>query len=139
MRMSERQWRTLSLVERIGRGEITVSEAAASLGRSERQMQRIRKRVSTGGAEALVHGNTGRAPGNKVSDEVRRRIVELRREKYEGFNDHHFTDKLDGVEGISLPRETVRRILRDAGFAHLAFDVRPSIARVASGGRRRAR
>ena len=116
MRMSERQWRTLSLVERIGRGEITVSEAAASLGRSERQMQRIRKRVSTGGAEALVHGNTGRAPGNKVSDEVRRRIVELRREKYEGFNDHHFTDKLDAVEGISLPRETVRRILRDAGL-----------------------
>lgn len=116
MRMSERQWRTLSLVERLGRGEITVSEAAASLGRSERQMQRIRKRVLTGGAEALVHGNTGRSPGNKVPDDLRRRIVELRREKYEGFNDHHFTDKLDEVEGVSLPRETVRRILRDAGL-----------------------
>ncbi|MBZ0234610.1 MAG: ISNCY family transposase [Deltaproteobacteria bacterium] len=115
MKMSERQWRTMSLIERIGRGEITVSEAAASLGRSERQMQRILKRVSTGGAEALVHGNTGRAPGNKVSDEVRQHVVELRREKYEGFNDHHFTDKLHTVEGITLPRETVRRILRDAG------------------------
>ncbi len=116
MRMSERQWRTVNLVERIGRGEITVSEAAASLGRSERQMQRIRKRVLAGGAEALVHGNTGRAPENKVSDEIRRRIVELRRERYEGFNDHHFTDKLDEVEGIKFPRETVRRILRAAGL-----------------------
>jgi DNA-binding Lrp family transcriptional regulator len=116
MRMSERQWRTLSLVERIGRGEITVSEAAASLGRSERQMQRIRKRIVERGEAGLVHGNAGRAPKHKVGEDVRARIVELRRRKYEGFNDHHFTEKLAAVEGIELPRETVRRILRVAGL-----------------------
>ena len=115
--MSERQWRTWSLVERIGRGEITVSEAAASLGRSDRQMQRIRKRIAELGEAGLVHGNAGRAPKHKVAADVRARIVALRREKYEGFNDHHFTEKLAGVEGIALPRETVRRILRTAGLA----------------------
>lgn len=117
MRMSERQWRTLSLVERIERGEITVSEAAASLELSVRQMQRIRKRVAQRGAEALVHGNTGRSPSHKVNAELRARIVELRQGRYVGFNDHHFTDMLREAEGIDVPRETVRRILRAAGLA----------------------
>src|SRR4026207_1891861 len=40
----------------------------------------------------------------------------LRRGKYEGFNDQHFTEKLAEVEGLRLSRETVRRILREAGI-----------------------
>jgi len=36
----------------------------------------------------------------------------LRRGKYEGFNDQHFTEKLVEVEGLELARETVRRIPR---------------------------
>jgi hypothetical protein len=36
MQMSRRQWRTLDLVERIERGELTVGEAALALGRSRR-------------------------------------------------------------------------------------------------------
>jgi len=76
MQMSQRQWRTLSLVERIARGEITISEAGASLGRSERQMQRICRRVSERGPEGLVHGNKRRPPKHKVGDEARRRFCE---------------------------------------------------------------
>lgn len=116
MRMSERQWRTLSLVERLERGEITLSEAAASLGRSERQMRRIRNRIYEQGQAGVVHGNTGRAPKHKTSEEIRERVVVLRREKYAGFNDHHFAEKLVEVEGIELTRETVRRLLRAAGL-----------------------
>jgi hypothetical protein len=41
----------------------------------------------------------------------------LRRGKYDGFNDQHFTEKLVEVEGLGLTRETVRRILRGAGVA----------------------
>jgi hypothetical protein len=79
-------------------------------------MQRIRKRVAERGAEGVVHGNTGRSPSHKVSAELRARIVELRRGRYDGFNDHHFTDMLRELESIDLPRETVRRILRAAGL-----------------------
>lgn len=42
--------------------------------------------------------------------------MELRRGKYAGFNDQHFTEKLVEVEGLELSRETVRRILREAGI-----------------------
>jgi hypothetical protein len=43
-------------------------------------------------------------------------VVMLRRGKYDGFNDQHFTEKLAEVEGLVLSRETVRRILREAGL-----------------------
>ena len=46
MLMSERQWRVLSLLERLDRGEVTVGEVAASLKRSRRQVQRLRKRLA---------------------------------------------------------------------------------------------
>ena len=44
--MSERQWRVLSLLERLNRGEVTVGEVAASLKGSRRQVQRMRKRIA---------------------------------------------------------------------------------------------
>ena len=62
MLMSERQWRILSLLERLDRGEVTVGEVAASLKRSRRQVQRMRKRLAGKGAAGLVHGNAGRRP-----------------------------------------------------------------------------
>jgi DNA-binding Lrp family transcriptional regulator len=62
MLMSERQWRILSLLERLGRGEVTVGEVAASVGRSARQVQRMRKQLADKGAAGLVHGDAGRSP-----------------------------------------------------------------------------
>lgn len=45
---------------------------------------------------------------------MRERVIRLRKEKYIGFNDHHFTEKLTEVEGIAVSRETVRKWLRKA-------------------------
>jgi hypothetical protein len=43
-------------------------------------------------------------------------VVELRLDKYLGFNDQHFTEKLADKEGLVLSRPTVRRMLRAAGI-----------------------
>jgi hypothetical protein len=61
---------------------------------------------------AVVHGNGGRAPSNKLSDELRTQIVELRRTKYAGFNDQYFTEKLLSEERVSASRATIQRLLR---------------------------
>jgi transposase len=105
----------LSLLERLGRGEVMVGEVAAALGRSTRQVQRMRKRFTSNGAGGLAHGNAGRSPKHRTSQKVREQVLALRRGKYDGFNDQHFTEKLVEVEGLPLSRETVRRILRSAG------------------------
>ncbi len=114
--MSQRQWRKLDVVERIERGELTICEGAQVLGLSRRQVQRLRKKVRLLGAKGVLHGNAGRTPKHKTAALVAGRVVELRREKYAGFNDQHFTEKLAEVEGLKLSRQTVRRLLRKAGI-----------------------
>ena len=47
---------------------------------------------------------------------MRRSILRLARTTYAGFNDHHLCEKLCEVEGFSLSRETLRRLLRQAGL-----------------------
>jgi len=114
--MSVDQWRTLDVVERIERGEMTIAEGATALGLSKRQMKRIRKRVRAEGHQGVVHKNTGRPPIHKTPDAIASRVIALRLEKYIGFNDQHFLEKLVEFEGIDLSRSTVGRILRRAGI-----------------------
>ena len=47
---------------------------------------------------------------------MRRSVLRLARTTYAGFNDHHLCEKLCEVEGFSLSRETLRRLLRQAGL-----------------------
>lgn len=47
---------------------------------------------------------------------MRARILHLARTRYTGFNDHHLCEKLCEIEGFSLGRETLRRLLRSAGL-----------------------
>ena len=49
--------------------------------------------ISEGGCPGIVHGNRGRPSTHKVKEKIERRIVELARGRYRGFNDHHLTEK----------------------------------------------
>jgi hypothetical protein len=114
--MSRRDWDRLDVIKRVARGDLTVGEAAQILAVTPRRLLALRKAVGQQGARALVHGNTGRSPANRLGDEVREQLVELARKKYAGFNDQHFTEKLVEVEHISVSRQSVQRILRAAGI-----------------------
>src|SRR4026208_1695968 len=105
----------LDVIQREYRSELTVVEAARTLGLSERQCYRIKARVGQAGAKGVVHGNRGRPCKQKTKEKIVRRVVELARGKYQGFNDHHLTEKLKEQEQIELSREKVRRILRAQG------------------------
>ena len=115
--MSIRQWKRWDAVERVGKSELTMAEAAQVVGLSERQWRRVCRAVDDRGMQALVHGNRDRAPPNGTDEEVRQYVAELMRTTYVGFNDTHFTEKLLEEEGIILSRQTVQRVLRSAGVA----------------------
>ena len=107
----------LDVIQRVYRSELTVIEAALVMGLSERQCYRIKARVGKTGAKGVVHGNRGRPCKRKTKEKTVRRVLELARGKYQGFNDHHLTEKLEEQEQIELSREKVRRILRAHGIA----------------------
>lgn len=94
-----------------------MGKAALLLGISERQCYRIKRRVSKEGVRGVIHRNRGRPCKRKVKEKTVRRVVELARGKYQGFNDHHLTEKLKEEENVELSRESVRRILRSHGVA----------------------
>ena len=114
--MSEKQWKRLDAVKRVKGGLLTAAVAAVMLGLSERHVYNLCRAVAERGARGVVHGNTGCAPPNQLGEEVRKRILKLMRGKYAGFNDQHFTEKLNEVEKVDVSRATVQRLLRAAGI-----------------------
>lgn len=115
--LTMRDEKRLDVIQRVYRSELTVGQAALVLGLSERQCYRVKARVNKAGAKGVIHGNRGRSSKRKLKDKTVRRVLELARGKYQGFNDHHLTEKLKEHESISLSRERVRRLLRAEGIA----------------------
>ena len=103
--LTMRDEKRLDVIQRVYRSELTVGQAALVLGLSERQCYRVKARVSKAGAKGVVHGNRGRPCKRKIKEKTVKRIVELARGKYQGFNDHHLTEKLKEQEQIELSRE----------------------------------
>ena len=97
-------------------GKITLKEASEKIGVSYRQAKRIRKAVKLRGSQGVIHGNTGRAPSNKIAEVLRQQVLRLSRERYWDLNDTHFSEKLREQEKIELSRETIRKIRREAAI-----------------------
>lgn len=114
--LTMRDEQRLDVIQRVLRRELTVVQAALVMGVSERQCYRIKARVDKAGAKGVVHGNRGRPCKRKTTEKMVRRVVQLARGKYQGFNDHHLTEKLKEQEEIELSREKVRRVLRANGI-----------------------
>ena len=114
--MSDGQWKRLDAVRRIKQAALTVVGAARIVGVSERQMRRIVAAVKKRGSAGVQHGNAGRSPAHRMKSGIRKLVVKLMREKYAGFNDKHFTEKLVEVEKLKVSRAGVQRILRAAGI-----------------------
>ena len=104
------------ILAELDRGDITAREAAVRLRRSERHVWRMLARYRQVGVESLAHGNRGRRPRSATDDITRARVLELARTKYAGFNQQHFTEKLNEQEGIVISRPTVRRMLVGEGI-----------------------
>jgi transposase len=115
--LTMKEEKRLEIIQRVFRGELTVVEAGVVIGVSERQCYRIKARVTKRGAKGVVHGNRGRACKGKTKEKEVKRVVELAKGKYRGFNDRHLTEKLAEQEKLEISRETVRQILRSYGIA----------------------
>lgn len=117
MELTPEEARRLHVLTLLETRRITAAQASEALGLSTRQIRRLRKQMRRTGPEGLVHGNRGRPTHNRLSAELRARVVALARGRYAGLNDQHLTEKLTAVEGLTVSRASVRRILRAAGVA----------------------
>lgn len=94
-------------------GQLSVEAAMRQLSLSRSSLYRLSRAYQDHGVAALVHGNKGRSPNNKMQPAMHDRIKELLQVKYDGFQASLAAQYLRQEEGIEVSKETVRRIMRE--------------------------
>jgi transposase len=115
--MSQRERQRYHLLKMVLERKITLQDAGRLMEISYRHAKRLKRKLVSEGARGLVHGNRGRPSPRALNGALAQRIIALSRAKYANFNDTHFTEKLKEGEGITVGRDTVRRLRRNNGIA----------------------
>lgn len=88
--LNRTEQRRIIVLNHLASGALVNAQASELLGISTRQLQRLHKAYSEEGVAGLAHGNRGRPAHNAVESAIAVRVVELARDKYQGFNHQHF-------------------------------------------------
>ena len=115
--LKQKDLKRATLIEACINGQCTVKQVANALGLSERRVKQIKKEVKKNGVKSIQHGNRGRKPKNTISDETRKKILELRSSyEYELSNFKHFQEILKERENIDISYSALYNILHNAGI-----------------------
>lgn len=114
--MSRKELPRAGLVQAARAGRISNREGAAALHLTTRQFQRLKQRFRVAGALGLRHQGRGRPSHRRLPAALCAQVQALLRDRYAGFNDTHLTEKLRELHGLSISRESVRRLRRALGL-----------------------
>ena len=117
--MSAKERDRLKVLHEVKQRHITQKQAAGELGLSVRWVRKLLVRLRGRGDGALQHGLRGRASNRKTPEGVKRRAVELYRQKKQAKLWHDYGPTLAAEElaeqhGIQVSRETLRQWLIEA-------------------------
>lgn len=117
--MSAKERDRLKVLHEVKQRHITQKQAAAELGLSVRWVRKLLVRLRTRGDGGLRHGLRGRASNRKTPAAVKRRAVELYRQKKQAKLWHDYgptlaVEELAEQHGIQVSRETLRQWLIEA-------------------------
>jgi len=111
-----KEWKRAQVLHDMQERRITGRQAAQVLGLSLRQVWRLAKSYREKGEQGLAHGSRGRPSPRRVSESMRKKVLQLATTTLMDYNDHHLTEKLAEDHAINLSRSTVRRIRRSEGL-----------------------
>src|SRR6202163_2830636 len=114
--LSQKELQRVAVISSCVKGNLACARAASLLKLTPPHVKRLKCRVRQGGGASRTPPARGGPSNRRLPQRVRDRILHLARTTYAGFNDHHLCEKLVEVEGFSLGRETLRRLLRSAGI-----------------------
>ena len=114
--MNHKEQSRLQILNSLLSEQMGLDQAAMLMGVSTRHTRRILAAYREQGAAALAHGHRGRRAPNTTSDSIRAEVLHLARTMYSGVNHTHLCELLREREGIDIARNTLRRILVEAGL-----------------------
>lgn len=104
------------IVTEVIEGYLKVEEASKLLKLSQRQIYRIKKRISQEGVKGVLHRSRGIKRARWLTQKVKDKAANLCTTKYKGFNITHVTEYLNTEEKIKISKESLRQILLDKGL-----------------------
>lgn len=114
MLLTMQEQQRIEVMQRVMDEAMEVGEASQVLQRTERTIFRMLQRVRQGGLRGLIHGNRGKPSPRKIRPLIRSKILALVRGKFADINDTHLTELLKREVKITIGRETLRAMLREA-------------------------
>jgi len=114
--MTMRELDRLKVIQSVADSGLTVWRAAEKLGLSRCQVERLVLRYRQDGASGLLSRKRGRDSNRQLPPGLESRARGLIRDTYADFGPTLACEKLRERHGIDLAKETVRRIMIDAGF-----------------------
>src|SRR5205809_3207996 len=116
VRALERAMKIKEVITRAMSGQFTWTQAAEIIGITDRSMRRWRKRLGTGGYEALLDRRRRRPSAKRIDIAEVEKVLRLYREKYFDLNVKHFVEKLRREEKVALSYTWVKTALQNAGL-----------------------
>lgn len=96
--------------------QINNQQAAKRLGLSVRQIIRIKQAYLAEGDQAVIHKLKGKPSVRGYSDELKKKIISLYKDEYNGWNFSHFNDTLEDDYSIKVSDRFVYNLLTTAGY-----------------------
>lgn len=114
--MSMQELDRLKTIQAIVAGQIKASAAAARLDLTRCQINRLIQRYIDAGASGLVSRKRGKPSNFQLAPGVGASALAIVRERYQHFGPTLACEKLRELHGIVLAKETVRKLVLDAGL-----------------------
>ncbi|WP_163960411.1 ISNCY family transposase [Noviherbaspirillum galbum] len=114
--MSMREVDRLKTLQAVIDGNLRAATAAQRLGLTKRQVNRLLQRYREHGVVGLVNRQRGQRGHRQLASGLAQMALNIIRERYADFGPTLACEKLREVHGIVLGKETVRRLMSDAGL-----------------------
>ncbi|VWC82083.1 integrase catalytic subunit [Burkholderia lata] len=114
--LTMRELDRLKVIQAVVDTGLKPGRAAERLGLSVRQVERLVIRYRERGPGGVASGRRGRPGNRKLDDGLALRALTVIRERYADFGPTLACEKLWECHGIRLAKETVRRLMTEAGL-----------------------
>lgn len=114
--MGIRELDRLKVIQAVVDGLLKPSRAAKRLGLTDRQVRRLVNRVREEGPSGIVSPRRGQPGNNRVSPDIASMAMNLIRDRYHDFGPTFACEKLREIHGLYLAKETIRKLMADAGL-----------------------
>lgn len=131
--MTKQESKKYETITRLLKGEITQKTASTILNLSTRQIRNLQKQVKKYDVDGIIHKAKGKPSNNPcVPLDIKEKIVDLAKTKYEGFMPTFLAEKLSRYENISYSKETIRKIILVVQYLLIIMNAMSGICKMAA-------